>query len=221
MLRRLCLIIISICCFSPDMVAHSVETIRVVVLPFDVHGVKDSSIMQTEISDMVKKDLEQEDIVILEPEVIPDFSWKKGTGTVEGIRNFGVTNGADYVVWGSLTRIGQKFILVAKMVDSFEEGPVSIFVQEGTGLKNLLGIVKQLVRNMSMKLLKREKVAQVLVAGNKRIEGDAIKEIIKIKPGDVYIAKNLSQDLKAVYSMGYFEDIRIEAEESPQGKIII
>ncbi|MGD2030620.1 MAG: outer membrane protein assembly factor BamA, partial [Desulfobacterales bacterium] len=83
------------------------------------------------------------------------------------------------------------------------------------------GIVKQLVRNMSMKLLKREKVAQVLVAGNKRIEGDAIKEIIKTKPGDVYIAKNLSQDLKAVYSMGYFEDIRIEAEESPQGKIII
>ncbi|MBW2014958.1 MAG: outer membrane protein assembly factor BamA [Deltaproteobacteria bacterium] len=207
-------------CFSPNM-AHSLETIRLVVLPFEIHAVKDFSYMQTEILDMFKKDLEQEGVVILEPGIITDFVGEKDAETIEGIRNVGVQSGADYVVWGSLTRIGQKFILVAKMVDSFEEGSVSVFVQEGRELKNLLGIVKQLVRDMSMKLLKREKVAQVLVAGNKRIEGDAIKKIIKTKPGDVYIAKNLSQDLKAVYSMGYFEDIRIEAEESPQGKIII
>jgi outer membrane protein insertion porin family len=107
------------------------------------------------------------------------------------------------------------------MIESFEEGPVGIFVKEGRSIENLLGIVKQLVRDMSMKLFKRDKVAKVLVAGNKRIEADAIKEIIKTKPGDVYITKSLSQDLKDVYAMGYFEDIRIEAEESPQGKVII
>jgi len=61
----------------------------------------------------------------------------------------------------------------------------------------------------------------VLVTGNKRIEADAIKKIIKTKPGDVYLAKSLSQDLKAVYSMGYFEDIRVEAEQGSQGKVII
>ena len=124
MLRRLCLIIISICCFSPDM-GHSVETIRVVVLPFETHAVKDLSYAQTELSDMIKKNLEQEGVVILDPEVIPDFSWKKGMGTVE-VRNFGVENGADYVVWGSLTWIRQKFILVTKMLESFGEEAESI-----------------------------------------------------------------------------------------------
>jgi outer membrane protein insertion porin family len=192
-----------------------------VVLPFEIHAVKDFSYLQTEISDMIKKDLEQEDVVILEPEIIPDFAEEKGTLTIEGIRNFGFKSGADYVIWGNLTWIGQKFILVTKMIESFEEGPVGIFVKEGRSIENLLGIVKQLVRDMSMKLFKREKVAKVLVAGNKRIEADAIKEIIKTKPGDVYITKSLSQDLKDVYAMGYFEDIRIEAEESPQGKVII
>ncbi|MGD9231919.1 MAG: outer membrane protein assembly factor BamA, partial [Desulfobacterales bacterium] len=220
MLRRLCLIIISILCFSPNM-AHSLETIRLVVLPFEIHAVKDFSYLQTEISDMIKKDLEQEDVVILEPEIIPDFAEEKGTLTIEGIRNFGFKSGADYVIWGNLTWIGQKFILVTKMIESFEEGPVGIFVKEGRSIENLLGIVKQLVRDMSMKLFKREKVAKVLVDGNKRIEADAIKEVIKTKPGDVYITKSLSQDLKDVYAMGYFEDIRIEAEESPQGKVII
>ncbi len=220
MLRRLCLIIIAILCFLPNT-AHTLETVRVAVLPFEVHAVKDFSYMQTEISDRIKKDLKQEGVIILEPGIIPDFAEEKGTVTVEGIRNFGVKSGADYVIWGSLTWIGQKFILVAKMIESFEEGSVGIFVKEGRSIENLLGIVKQLVRDMSMKLFKREKVAKVLVAGNKRIEADAIKKIIKTKPGDVYIAKSLSQDLKAVYSMKYFEDIRIEAEESPQGKVII
>jgi outer membrane protein insertion porin family len=220
MLRRLCLIIIAILCFFPITV-HSSETLGVLVLPFEIHSVKDFSYMQTQISDMIKKDLKQEGVVILEPGITPDFAGEKHTETIEEIRNFGVKNGADYVVWGSLTWIGEKFILVAKMLESFGEGSVGIFVKEGKGLEKMPGIVKQLVRDMSLKLFKREKVAKVLITGNKRIEGDAIKEVIKTKPGDVYIAQSLSQDLKAVYSMGYFEDIRIEAEESTQGKVII
>ncbi|MEA1947571.1 MAG: outer membrane protein assembly factor BamA [Thermodesulfobacteriota bacterium] len=170
---------------------------------------------------MIKKDLEQEGVIILEPGIITDFAEEKGTVTIEGIRNFGVQSGADYVVWGSLTWIGQKFILVVKMLESFGEGSVGVFVKEGRGLEKVSGTVKQLVYDMSLKLFKREKVVKVLITGNKRIEGDAIKEVIKTKPGDVYIAKSLSQDLKAVYSMGYFEDIRIEAEASTHGKVII
>ena len=220
MLRRLCLIIIAILFFFPNT-ARSLETVRVVVLPFEIHAVKDLSYMQTEISDMIKRDLKQDGAIILEQEIISDLSWEKVAETVEGIRNFGVKSDADYVIWGSLTCIGQQFSLDAKMIKSFGEGSVGVFVKEGRGIENVLGIVKQLVRDISMKLFKREKVAKVLITGNKRIEGDAIKKIIKTKPGDVYLAKSLSQDLKAVYSMGYFEDIRIEAEESPQGKVII
>ena len=220
MLRHLCLITIAILYFFPNT-AHSSEAVRVLVLPFEIHAVKDLSYMQTEISDMIKKDLKQEGAVVLEPEMIPDFAGEKHTETIEGIRNVGVKSGADYVVWGSLTWIGQKFILVSKMLESFGEESVGVFVKEGQGIGNVLGTVKQLVGDMSMKLFKREKVAKVLVTGNKRIEGDAIKKNIKTKPGDIYIAKSLSQDLKAVYSMGYFEDIRIDAEESPQGKVII
>ena len=220
MLKRLGLIIVAILCFFPNT-ARSLEIVRVVVLPFELHTVKDLSYMQTEISDMIKRDLKQEGAVILEPGIIPGLAWEKVAKTTEGIRNFGVKRGADYVVWGSLTWIGQKFSLDAKMIETFGEGSVGVFVKEGLGIENVLGTVKQLVRDMSMNLFKREKVAKVLITGNKRIEGDAIKKIIKTKPGEVYLAKSLSQDLKAVYSMGYFEDIRIEAEESPQGKVII
>ncbi len=220
MLRRLSLLIVTIMCFFPNT-ARSLETVRVVVLPFEVHTLKDLSYMKAEISEVIKRHLKEDGAVVLEPESAPDFTWEKKAESIDGIRNFGVQNGADYVVCGSLTWIGQKFSLDAKVVESFGEGQPNVFIKEGQGIENLLGTVKQLARDIGMKLFKREKVARVLVTGNKRIEADAIKRVIKTEPGDVYLARSLSEDLKAVYSMGYFEDIRIEAEKAPEGKVII
>lgn len=220
MLRRLSLLIVAIMCFFPNT-ARSLETVRVVVLPFKVHTVKDLSYMKAEISEVIKRHLKEEGAVVLEPESALDFTWEKKAESIDGIRKFGVQNGVDYVVCGSLTWIGEKFRLDAQVVESFGEGLPNVIIKGGQDIENLLGTVKQLARDIGMKLFKREKVARVLVTGNKRIEADAIKRVIKTEPGDVYLAKSLSEDLKAVYSMGYFENIRIEAEKSPEGKVII
>lgn len=220
MLRRLSLLIVAIMCFFPNT-ARSLETVRVVVLPFKVHTVKDLSYMKAEISEVIKRHLKEEGAVVLEPESALDFTWEKKPESIDGIRNFGVQNGVDYVVCGSLTWIGEKFSLDVQVVESFGEGLPNVIIKEGQDIENLLGTVKQLARDISMKLFKREKVARVLVTGNKRIEADAIKRVIKTEPGDVFLAKSLSEDLKAVYSMGYFENIRIEAEKAPEGTVII
>ncbi len=220
MLRRLSLLIVAITCFFPNT-ARSLETVRVVVLPFKVHTVKDLSYMKAEISEVIKRHLKEEGAVVLEPESALDFTWEKKAESIDGIRNFGVQNGVDYVVCGSLTWIGEKFRLDAQVVESFGEGLPNVIIKEGQEIENLLGTVKQFARDIGMILFKREKVARVLITGNKRIEADAIKRVIKTEPGDVYLAKSLSEDLKAVYSMGYFENIRIEAEKAPEGKVII
>ena len=70
---------------------------------------------------------------------------------------------------------------------------------------------------MGLTIFKREKVVEVVVEGNQRIETDAIRRLIKTKPGDVYLAQNLAEDLKAIYGMGYFDDIQIESQQRPDG----
>jgi outer membrane protein insertion porin family len=193
----------------------------VVVLPFEIHSMKDLSYIKTEISEVIKSNLKQEGAVIVDVEITHDLEDGTITNRIDEIQSFGLEKNADYVVWGSLTWIGQKFSLDAKMVESFGQKPPRVFFQEGQGVENLLGIVNQLAKNIGMKLFKREKVASVSVTGNKRIETDAINKMIKTKPGDVYLTKSLSGDLKAVYAMGYFDDIRIEAEKGPEGKTIV
>jgi outer membrane protein insertion porin family len=220
MYKHLSLVIIALLLISPN-IAHSIDSVKVVVLPFEIHAGKDLSSLQNEILNVIKTYIKEEGAFILTPEAVPAVALLKTSQSYNDFRNFGVKNGADYIVWGSLTLIGEKFSLDVKMIQSLGENPPQIFIKEGQGLENLSGVVKQLARDMGMKLFKREKVSSVVIAGNKRIESDAIKMIIKTKPGDIYLTKSLSDDLKAVYAMGYFDDIRIEAENTPDGKKII
>jgi outer membrane protein insertion porin family len=93
--------------------------------------------------------------------------------------------------------------------------------EAGTGMENLRSIAKKAAEKLARQLFRRELVTQVRVTGNKRIESDAIERVIRVKAGDVLRAGELSKDMKNIYKMGYFEDIRVEAETSDGGKSIV
>ena len=64
-------------------------------------------------------------------------------------------------------------------------------------------------------------IDQVQVQGNQRIEDDAILRVTRSKAGDELSEALLSEDLEAIYKMGWFDDVRVEVEKSPQGNIVI
>jgi len=218
MIRPLSLIIIVLLCLVPVSV-QALEPVRIVVLPFKIHAQEDLSYLESEISNTIKKHLKKEGAIILEPDQIP--SKPVDSMSPEDFRRFGIRNGADFVIWGSMTRIGQKFSLDVKTIESFGEDPPHVVFKEGERIETLPAMVKALSRGLGLKIFKQETIAEVRVTGNKRIEADAIERVIKTVPGDIYSAKDLSRDLKAIYAMGYFDDVRIEAEEGPRGKTII
>ncbi len=220
MLRRFFLIIFLILFFLPSFVAAGKDTPRIVVLPFEIFSDGDSVGLADEIPNVIRTFLEQEGAVVVPPVDDETTADKISTTDMENIRNIGIKNGADYVVWGSFTRIGRQFSLDAKMARSFDRQPPQAFFARGDKMENLPVTVKDLARDMGLKIFKREKVLKVVVSGNKRIEADAIKARIETKPGDVYLAKSLARDLKSIYAMGYFEDIKVEEEDAPGGKIV-
>ncbi len=220
MRHRMNLIILAWVLVLLPNLTYSADPVRVVILPFDIHAREDMAYLKTEIPKLIKNELKQEGATLLEPPIASNPDWRRQIKGNAELRNLGMQTGADYVLWGSLTRIGKRYSLDARMIAPFEEGPPTVFFLEGEGIENLIGSVRELARNLSMKLFKRMRVAQIIIRGNDRIESDAIERMIKTKPGDLFVPKDLSADLKSVYSMGYFEDIRIEAEDSPEGKIV-
>jgi len=59
-----------------------------------------------------------------------------------------------------------------------------------------------------------EKVDEIIIRGNKRIEAPAILNAIKLKPGDTLSHEKTSADIRAIYKMGHFQDIQVSLEES-------
>lgn len=61
-------------------------------------------------------------------------------------------------------------------------------------------------------------ISKITVDGNKLINDQSIKESMRIRPGSLYSKKNLGDDLRRVYDMGYFtENIKAVPVSTSQG----
>src|SRR5207245_8180425 len=60
-------------------------------------------------------------------------------------------------------------------------------------------------------------ISGIVVQGNRRIPVDTIKARIFTKEGDIYDQAALERDFNSLWNTGYFEDIRIEREQTPKG----
>ncbi len=197
--------------------ANGQQQVNVVILPFEIFAQKDLSYLQSDLPAAVKASLEQAGARVLLLDAASEPQWRQRVSNLEELKKLGQQTGADYIVWGSLTWIGQQFSLDLKMFEFLAEKTPSVFTSEGRGIENLPSTVEKLALSLVSKIFKRKQVLTIDVTGNDRIEVDAIKRVVKTQPGDIYNLKSLSEDLKAIYAMGYFDDIQVETEASPDG----
>lgn len=220
MLKRLIVLVIA-AIYLPVNSVHSMETVKVVVLPFEIHASEALSYLASEIPRVIKNRLKREGAVLLTPRRDPDAVLKTMERSRTGLRKLGAREGADFVIWGSLTWTDEKFRLEATLISSLQDGMLETFVQEGEGIENLLASVTELARDLSVKMVKRAKIVDLKIVGNKRIASATIKRVIKSAPGEIYRSERVPEDIKAIYAMGYFDDIRGDVKDVPGGKSVV
>jgi outer membrane protein insertion porin family len=64
------------------------------------------------------------------------------------------------------------------------------------------------------------RIEEVRVSGNRRIPTDTIKYNLQTKPGGQLDKDVIRRDIKALYALGHFDDIRVEQESGTTGQII-
>jgi len=189
---------------------------RALVLPFQVYSRGEVETLTEQIQSLLSQELSETGISVvpsadMSPSDIPALS-------VQELRNIGREAGADFVIWGSFTRIGRGYSVDARLLNAYEEEPALLFYVEGQGAENILDSIQQLVKDMSMRMLKLERISQVVISGNDRIETEAIKRVIQTKEDATYSEKKVREDIKAIYGMGYFDDVRVTASDTAKGK---
>ncbi len=64
-------------------------------------------------------------------------------------------------------------------------------------------------------------VAQVAIEGNARVDDEAIRIHIQSKPGSPYDPATVDNDVRAIYAMGFFENVEVERRPSAEGMVLV
>jgi len=174
MIKRAWLIFSLLACLLTDA-AYGQQTVRVIVLPFKIHAQEELSYLQQQIPQAIKNQLEQEGAKVLIIDQTSLESRNMQVDNLKDIRELSLQIGTDYVVWGSLTWIGQNFSLDSKLLSPAEDEKPRVFSVEGEGVENLTGTLNELVNELGLMLFKREKISHpkgVKGQNRRRIESE-------------------------------------------------
>ena len=206
--------------------AQAQEAVRVGMLSFQVYAAdrEKSLAWPTRVAKALGAELKKDEQILLVGEDRIRAALEK-VGAAEAdeslAREIGQKVEADYMVMGSVTQINGSISLDIRIVDVFQpDALVSIF-RTGKSPDELEAITRQASREVKSKILKKEVLAKVLIEGNQAIEESAIRAQIKVKEGDAFSPSEVREDLKALYQMGFFQDVRVEKRDWERGKALV
>ena len=220
MVRRIMLLVLLL--LVVPAVTSAEVAVSVGVTPFAIHSQDRLEYLSQGIQEMIGNHLLQRGLVVADQATVAKALGRTSVAALDesSARRIGKTLGVDYVVYGSLTKIGQTLSLDTRIVDvRGGKTTQSVFVQE-EGLDNLNAASEKLAKEVTLRVSSRQKIHQILVEGNDRIETDAIKRIIESQDGDVYSEATVAGDLKRIYNMEFFDDVQVDVQDSPEGKIV-
>ena len=144
--------------------------------------------------------------------------WPPTLDTLEKIAN---TTGHDNVAAGTLTVIGNQISVDFKVFDLLDPSHPKYFFQESSSIASLDVVLSDVLGQVNNYVRRDQFIADIAPEGNRRIDSGAISRKIKTKAGDSYNPTVLREDLKAIYKMGYFNDVQIDVTDTNQGKQIL
>jgi len=143
---------------------------KVAILPFEINAPKDLSYMREGIMDMLASRISWEGKVeVIEEQLVKEaLSGREATLNEAAAREVGMTLGAGYVLFGSLTVFGDSVSIDAKMIALREERPpVSVYAQT-KGMGEVIPRINDFAQDINNKIFGRGPAAVVAAPSQPR-----------------------------------------------------
>jgi outer membrane protein insertion porin family len=127
----------------------------------------------------------------------------------------------EYAALGTLNKFGKKISIDLVVYDMLAPAFPQYLFAQAESEADLNRALDELVRNTVKFTNKESIINEIIIKGNHKIDSGAILNHINNRSGDFYNPRQLRQSLKNVYKMGFFNDVRIEAEDTDSGKRVI
>lgn len=205
--------------------------VKVIILPFEMHSQKDISASRRNLMEGLASGLRSSGAGIAGMEAVKDLVLKKG------VKEFGIAEAlkaaedapADFAVLGSITRIGSTTDVDMRVVDLKTKEVVAFYYRSSGSEADLAIKLKETASQMHAKMssvssarpaVKSGIVDMIEVRGNRRVDSAAVMKKITIKTGEPFSPDDVREDIRAVYSTGYFDDVSADLADTASGKTL-
>lgn len=170
-----------------SVMADEKTKLNVAILPWKVNSTEKLDYIKDALYDMVSSRMAAEKhlAILKESSVKNVFSkYENDKITEDVIRKIGGELGADYVVYGSLTVLGETISLDARVISAKREEPPIQSTSQGRTIESLIPAVSHLTLDLNAKILEKEGLESIvsgfgaspIYAGGFKKKGEAKKE---------------------------------------------
>ncbi len=201
--------------------AHA-STQKTAFLPLKINGVGQTTELSAQADKALFEALASQNFTAVsrqEAQQLVNYqaAWPPENATIEKIA---ASTGFNNVAIGTVTAISNVISIDIKVVDTLSPVSPVYFYRHSLPRAELGLAMDELVTEILTYTDREHRIAAIRPEGNKRVDSGAILRKIKARTGDIYNPKQLREDLKTIFSMGYFNDVQIILKDSEKGKIV-
>ncbi|MBQ4133203.1 MAG: outer membrane protein assembly factor BamA, partial [Desulfovibrionaceae bacterium] len=221
------LAIIAICTVAFSSIADAQQgnapRSAVVILPFEVHGDQEAQAAGEELPTMLATRLAARGIPVPDPAQVKQIISQHNinVGDIANMRRFGQAVRASHIVYGTLNQLGDDVSIDARILRvSGDSSPQPVYIdQEGS-----LGIapaVDELAGRIFNSVANRQVLHDVEVRGLNVLDPDIVITRLTVRKGDPVDANAIDQEVRRIWDLGYFDDVRANLEQRPAGLVLV
>ncbi|MEI7591179.1 MAG: POTRA domain-containing protein, partial [Deltaproteobacteria bacterium] len=196
------------------------QTKRIAIMPFDAFS-NDSATIRTTVFDSVYIAMNNTvGVELIDKKVVLETIGNITDASI-GITALTEKERADFIVYGEITKFGDQINMDVRIWDASISQFLRIDSIQGRGIEMIkLAILAQLKKDILFVTGIEKRINMISISGNNRIETAAIMQNVKSAKGALFSPEGISNDIKAIFKMGYFNDVVANVTEFSAGNVI-
>ena len=202
--------------------------IKVLILPFDMHGTADLSKTRRSIMENMAATISDQGAQVVGIEILKDLMLSKGIENFDEGSALGIAEkaSADYAILGSITKLGDITNVDWRLFDLHKKKVLTLHFKSDSATPALLTKIRKETKKTYLKMastLGKKPVDDdgivdiISIAGNQRVDDSAVLKKIKSKTGEPFSADNAKEDIKNIFGMGYFDNVLADYSVTASG----
>ena len=218
-------------CLCQNALAASSGSAKILVLPFQVNLESAPGNFTSEFPNTLGKRVSAAGGNVVAHSEMLRLVQSRSLSTLDiaTVRSLAAAAGAGYAVYGSVNQVGSSISIDARMVSTDRaEQPKPFFVEERAGTQGITNAVEELARSIAQEVpqvsgtrVSGDAIAGIEVRGTQVLDPDVVLMRITTRRGDRPDAATIDQEVKRIWDLGYFSDVRVDLQQRPSGIYIV